>query len=263
MKSSIRSTKVDLAKSLSAANEKRADEPMTVSTILSAVDCAHESSSEALQPPISVEAEAVRKALIAAGLETPMVENQLSKEEKQQAIETHMRGILTTLGMDLRDDSLLATPARVAKMYVQEVFSGLDYQNFPKITMIDNKMDADEMVRVKDIEVLSTCEHHLVTIDGLARIAYVPRDRIIGLSKLNRVARFFGQRPQVQERLNQQIFVALQTLLGTKDVAVAIEANHYCVKSRGVKDGSSSTATIATGGVFKTDPGKRQEFLTL
>ena len=212
---------------------------------------------------ISSEASAVRAALIQAGLETPLRDSVLSNEEKQAAIEVHMTEIMRTLGLDLDDDSLQATPLRVAKMLVDESFSGLDYTTFPKITTIENKMKVDEMVRVKDIEVLSTCEHHFVTIDGLARIAYIPKDKIIGLSKLNRVARFFSRRPQVQERLNQQILVALQTILGTDDVAVAIEATHYCVKSRGVSDAGSTTATIATGGVFKHNPAKRQEFLAL
>lgn len=146
-------------------------------------------------------------------------------------------------------------------MYVDEVFSGLDYQNFPKITVIENKMNVSEMVRVKDITLTSTCEHHLVTIDGKAAVAYIPRVKIIGLSKINRIVRFFAQRPQVQERMTQQILVALQTLLESDDVAVTIDATHYCVKSRGVMDATSETTTTALGGIFKSNPATRAEFL--
>ena len=172
-----------------------------------------------------------------------------------------MREILTLLELDLTDDSLEETPHRIAKMYVDEIFSGLDYSNFPKITVIENKMDMSEMVRVKGITVTSTCEHHLVTIDGLATVAYIPRGKIIGLSKINRIVRFFAQRPQVQERMTQQILVALQTLLESDDVAVTIDATHYCVKSRGVMDATSETTTTALGGIFKSNPATRHEFL--
>ena len=146
-------------------------------------------------------------------------------------------------------------------MYVDEIFGGLDYANFPKISLIENKMQVEEMVRVDDISVVSTCEHHFVTIDGESRVAYIPKDRIIGLSKINRIVRFFSQRPQVQERLTQQVLVALQTLLETDDVAVTIDAMHYCVKSRGVMDVNSRTQTTALGGQFKEDPRTRAEFL--
>lgn len=159
-----------------------------------------------------------------------------------------MREILNLLGLDLTDDSLEETPQRIAKMYVDEIFSGLDYANFPKITVIENKMKVSEMVKVKDITLTSTCEHHLVTIDGTAAVAYIPRGKIIGLSKINRIVRFFAQRPQVQERMTQQILVALQTLLESDDVAVTIDATHYCVKSRGVMDATSVTTTTALGG---------------
>ena len=172
-----------------------------------------------------------------------------------------MKDIVTTLGLDLRDDSLTETPHRIAKMYVDELFGGLDYRNFPKISVIDNKMGVEEMVKVDNISVISTCEHHFVTIDGASRVAYIPKDKIIGLSKINRIVRFFAQRPQVQERLTQQILVALQTLLETHDVAVTIDATHYCVKSRGVMDSNSSTQTTALGGQFKADHRTRAEFL--
>lgn len=172
-----------------------------------------------------------------------------------------MTAIMRLLNLDLTDDSLAETPSRIAKMYVDEIFSGLDYANFPKITLIENKMSVDEMVTVRDITLTSTCEHHFVTIDGKATVAYIPKDYVIGLSKINRIVRFFSQRPQVQERLTQQILVALQTLLGTTNVAVSIDAIHYCVKSRGVCDATSSTSTTSLGGLFKSNPSTRQEFL--
>ncbi|OBT15496.1 GTP cyclohydrolase I FolE [Vibrio sp. UCD-FRSSP16_10] len=203
----------------------------------------------------------VKEALASRGLETPMVPNELTADDKKNKIEYHMREILGLLQLDLTDDSLQDTPKRIAKMYVDEVFSGLDYQRFPKITVIENKMNVSEMVRVKDITLTSTCEHHLVTIDGRAVVAYIPRTKIIGLSKINRIVRFFAQRPQVQERMTQQILVALQTLLESDDVAVKIDATHYCVKSRGVMDATSETTTTALGGIFKSNPATRHEFL--
>ena len=210
---------------------------------------------------ISAEAERVRRALIERGIETPMLETGLDRQQKYEQIRDSFRDIAQTLGLDLSDDSLRETPQRIAKMYVDEIFSGLDYGRFPKITVIDNKMQVEEMVLVDDIDVTSTCEHHFVTIDGRARVAYLPRAKIIGLSKINRIVRFFAQRPQVQERLTQQVLVALQILLETDDVAISINAVHYCVKSRGVMDTNSKTRTTALGGVFKQDPATRSEFL--
>ena len=211
---------------------------------------------------MSPEAEQVRCALVDRGLETPLVANGLSRDEKYQRIAAAFTDITRTLGLDLSDDSLCETPHRIAKMYVDEVFSGLDYSQFPKISVIENKMQVDEMVQVDKIDLVSTCEHHFVTIDGSARVAYIPGDKIIGLSKINRIVRFFSQRPQVQERLTQQILVALQTLLATEDVAVTINAVHYCVKSRGVMDTNSTTRTSALGGAFKKDPATRSEFIS-
>lgn len=190
-----------------------------------------------------------------------MTANGLTRDERYDVIQASFTEILNTLGLDLRDDSLEQTPHRIAKMYVDEIFSGLDYTHFPKITVIENKMNVEEMVCVDDIDLTSTCEHHFVTIDGAAKVAYIPKDTVIGLSKINRLVRFFSQRPQVQERLTQQILVAMQTLLGTEDVAVTINAVHYCVKSRGVQDGNSHTRTTSLGGVFKSDPASRAEFL--
>lgn len=210
---------------------------------------------------MSSEASLVQSTLAARGLETPMVVNSFSAEEKYQRIKELMTEVVSTLGLDLTDDSLAETPHRIAKMYVDEVFAGLDYTNFPKISVIDNKMQVDEMVKVSDINLTSTCEHHFITIDGSATVAYIPANKIIGLSKINRIVRFFAQRPQVQERLTQQILVALQALLETENVAVSIHATHYCVKSRGVMDTNSETTTTALGGIFKTNVHTRAEFL--
>ena len=218
-------------------------------------------SSMLFDSNLSAEAMVVRQALIEKGLETPMIDNGLSRDQKYASIKASMTDVVTTLGLDLSDDSLMETPHRIAKMYVDELFSGLDYSNFPKISVIDNKMNVEEMVKVDNISVISTCEHHFVTIDGASRVAYIPQNKIIGLSKINRVVRFFAQRPQVQERLTQQVLVALQTLLETDDVAVTIDATHYCVKSRGVMDANSSTQTTALGGAFKNDHRTRAEFL--
>jgi GTP cyclohydrolase I len=210
---------------------------------------------------ISSEARRVSDALVERGLETPLIRNGLTRDEKYQRIRGSVTEIAETLGLDLRDDSLQETPHRIAKMYVDEIFAGLDYSQFPKISVIDNKMGVEEMVKIDEIGLVSTCEHHFVTIDGAARVAYIPRDKIIGLSKINRIVRFFAQRPQVQERLTQQVLVALQTLLETDDVAVTINATHYCVKARGVMDVNSRTSTTALGGAFKADPSTRAEFL--
>ena len=210
---------------------------------------------------LSPEALLVRETLVREGLETPMIDNGLSNQAKYERIRELMTDVIETLGLDLSDDSLAETPHRIAKMYVSEIFSGLDYSKFPKLSLIDNKMGADEMVKIREIDLTSTCEHHFVTIDGTAKVAYIPKERIIGLSKINRIVRFFGQRPQVQERLTRQILVALQALLETDDVAVNIDATHYCVKSRGVMDTNSQTSTTALGGCFRENIHTRAEFL--
>lgn len=197
------------------------------------------------------------------GVETPVVANQLSKEEKLEKIEDSIRDVMVTLGLDLTDDSLIDTPKRVAKMYVQEIFSGLDYENFPKCTAVENKMNYDEMVIEKDITCISSCEHHLITIDQKATIAYIPKNKVLGLSKLNRIAKFFAQRPQIQERYAEQVFHALEFILETDNIAVVVRGKHYCVAARGVEDTSSFTVTSKLGGAFKTDPTLRKEFMDL
>ncbi|MFC3151717.1 GTP cyclohydrolase I FolE [Litoribrevibacter euphylliae] len=210
---------------------------------------------------LSEEARSVRKALVEKGLETPLVETGLSNEQKYERIKGLMTEVVGTLGLDLTDDSLAETPHRIAKMYVEEIFSGLDYSAFPKMALIENKMSVDEMIKVQDISLTSTCEHHFVVIDGTAKVAYIPKDKIIGLSKINRIVQFFAQRPQVQERLTQQVLIALQALLETENVAVTISATHYCVKARGVRDVNSSTVTTSLGGAFKSNATTRAEFL--
>ena len=210
---------------------------------------------------LSPEASRVRTSLIEHGLETPMIETGLSARQKYERVKILMAEVVSTLGLDLSDDSLAETPHRIAKMYVHEIFSGLDYTQFPKVSLIDNKMGANEMVKIRDIDLTSTCEHHFVTIDGVAKVAYIPEAKIIGLSKINRIVRFFGRRPQVQERMTRQILVALQVLLDTENVAVSVDATHYCVKSRGVMDTNSQTSTTALGGCFKKNIHTRAEFL--
>lgn len=193
---------------------------------------------------------------------SPTVESNLTSEEKIETIKKHFSVIMETLGLDLNDDSLKDTPKRIAKMYVNEIFGGLDEKNFPKITVIENKMVYDQMVCIQDIEVLSTCEHHFQPIDGFATIAYIPKTKVIGLSKLNRIAEFFARRPQVQERLTKQIADCLQFILETEDVAVHINAKHYCMIARGIQDSHSTTTTSDLRGAFKTGPETRSEFLS-
>jgi len=199
--------------------------------------------------------------LIDRGLETPMVDSHLSPEEQRQRIQAHFTEIMKVLGLDLGDDSLVDTPRRIAKMYVSEIFGGLDYRSFPRLTVVENKMACDEMIRVDNISLSSTCEHHFITIDGSATVAYIPKNKVVGLSKINRIVTFFARRPQIQERLTEQVLVALQTLLGTEDVAVSMTAAHFCVKARGVMDSKSTTTTTALGGAFKLSPETRKEFL--
>jgi GTP cyclohydrolase I len=170
---------------------------------------------------------------------------------------------METLGLDLSDDSLEETPKRVAKMYVNEIFWGLKPENFPKCTVIENKMGYDEMVIEKDITLMSNCEHHFVTIDGKAHVAYIPKGKVLGLSKLNRIVEYFARRPQVQERIAEQVYHALAFILGTEDIAVVIEGVHYCVKSRGVEDHGSYTYTAKLGGCFRSEPEARAEFMSL
>jgi GTP cyclohydrolase I len=201
--------------------------------------------------------------LVKYEVETPMSPNSISRTDKIESIKTNCANILNTLGLDLLDDSLSETPARYAKMLVNEIFWGLDYEAFPKCTTVNNKMHYDEMVVEKGINVQSNCEHHLVVIDGKATVAYIPKDKVLGLSKINRIVEYFSKRPQIQERLTEQIYHALQFVLETDDIAVVINAQHFCVKSRGVEDVGSSTITSKLGGSFRSDSAARAEFMGL
>lgn len=195
-------------------------------------------------------------------LPTPQRPNGLTDEQKRTKIAASIKEILETLGMDLENDSITDTPRRIAKMYVDEIFSGLNSNNVPKITTIKNEMKYDQMIVVRDIAVLSTCEHHFQTIEGRAVVAYIPTEKVIGLSKINRIVDFFARRPQVQERLTKQIADALETLLGTPHVAVSINAKHYCVIARGIRDVGSTTSTTEVRGDFRESDATRKEFLT-
>lgn len=195
-------------------------------------------------------------------IETPMIDYslQLSDHDKKDKIAFHFRKIMETLGLDLNDDSLQGTPKRVAKMYVEEIFSGLNPENKPEVRLFENKYSYNEMLVERDITIYSNCEHHFVPIIGKAHIGYISNGKVIGLSKLNRIAQYFAQRPQVQERLTVQIAHELQDILETKDVAIVIDAKHLCVSARGVKDVNSETVTSFYGGQFE-DSDTRKEFL--
>lgn len=215
----------------------------------------------------------IHNHLVSCGVETPCahdpviekfgIEKTMDRKDKIAKIEECFTTIMETLGLDLSDDSLMETPRRVAKMYVNEIFWGLDYEAFPKCTTVDNKMKYDEMVVERYVNVQSNCEHHFVIIDGVATVAYIPKQKVLGLSKINRIVEYFSKRPQIQERLTEQIYHALQFILETDNIGVIIHAQHFCVKSRGVEDTGSSTVTSKLGGVFKTDPNVRTEFMRL
>jgi GTP cyclohydrolase I len=193
-------------------------------------------------------------------LETPMKPDAftMSDEEKKYRISGYFAEIMNVLGLDLNDDSLKGTPDRVAKMYVEEIFSGLNPDNKPKVALFDNKYQYNQMLVEKNITLFSNCEHHFVPIIGVAHVAYISSGKVIGLSKINRIVQYFAKRPQVQERLTNQIANELTKVLDTKDVAVIVDAKHLCVSSRGVEDNASSTVTTYYGGKFN-DPEKIRE----
>lgn len=199
---------------------------------------------------------------ISTSIDTPMRPDAfvLTDDEKKAKIEFHFRQIMETLGLDLTDDSLRGTPKRVAKMYVDEIFSGLNPKNEPSIALFENKYQYNGMLVEKNISFYSNCEHHFVPIIGKAHVAYISNGKVIGLSKLNRIVQYFAKRPQVQERLTIQIAKELKKVLGTEDIAVLIDAKHLCVSSRGIKDESSATVTSYYGGQFLADNTKN-EFL--
>ncbi|MEL6134745.1 MAG: GTP cyclohydrolase I FolE [Bacteroidota bacterium] len=199
---------------------------------------------------------------VATSVETPLRPDafDIDDETKMDLIESKFRDIMEIMGLDLTDDSLSGTPRRVAKMYIKEIFSGLDPKNAPKIALFENQYHYGEMLVERDITFFSNCEHHFVPIIGKAHVAYISDGKVVGLSKLNRVVQHFARRPQVQERMTRQIAEHLKDVLGTENVAVVIDAQHLCVASRGVKDITSSTVTSDYSGKFK-DPETKKEFL--
>ncbi len=194
--------------------------------------------------------------------ETPMRPDAFERDDelKIELIEKHFREIMTILGLDLNDDSLAGTPKRVAKMYVQEVFSGLNPANKPEVTLFNNSYNYDQMLVEKNITFFSNCEHHFVPILGKAHVAYISNGQVIGLSKINRIVQYYAKRPQVQERLTVQIANELKTILGTEDVAVVLDAAHMCVSSRGIQDVNSKTITSQFFGKFREDAVKQEFF---
>lgn len=192
---------------------------------------------------------------ISTSVETPLREDAFYKtdEEKIKNIQFHFRKIMEELGLDLTDDSLSGTPYRFAKMYVKELFYGLNPKNKPKLSVFNNKYGYKKMLIEQNITIDSSCEHHFLPITGHAHIAYIPKDKVIGLSKINRLVDYYAHRPQVQERLSLQILKDLQNTLDTKDVIVVIAAKHLCVSSRGIKDKNSFTTTIEYGGAFENE----------
>lgn len=200
---------------------------------------------------------------ISTSFDTPMRPDAFEKDDelKIELIEKHFREIMHILGLDLTDDSLQGTPRRVAKMYVQEVFSGLNPDNKPQVKLFENKYQYQQMLVEKDIIFYSNCEHHFVPIHGKAHVAYISSGKVIGLSKINRIVQYYAQRPQVQERLTVQIANELKQTLETEDVAVVLDAAHMCVSMRGIKDTHSSTITSSYSGKFEEDT-TRKEFLT-
>lgn len=200
---------------------------------------------------------------ICTSADTPLKKDafNITDEEKINVIASHFREIMNTLGLDLKDDSLKGTPRRVAKMFVKEIFSGLNPKNKPMVTLFENKYRYNQMLVEKNITIYSSCEHHFVPIVGKAHVAYISSGKVIGLSKLNRLVQYYAQRPQVQERLTMQIANELKSVLETESVAVIIDASHLCVSSRGIQDTSSSTVTVQYSGKFMQEDIKN-EFLS-
>ena len=197
---------------------------------------------------------------VSRSLETPLRDDafEISDKRKKEIIADHFKVIMETLGLDLSDDSLMGTPDRVAKMYVDEIFNGLNPKNKPKVALFQNKYQYNEMLVEKNITFYSNCEHHFVPIIGKAHVSYISSGKVIGLSKINRIVEYFAKRPQVQERLTNQIGNELKDILGTEDVAVIIDAKHLCVSSRGIKDDTSTTTTSYYSGKFKNKSTKRE-----
>lgn len=204
----------------------------------------------------------VQEHLCTNQIETPGAGWKAWNDVTRTAVAISFREIMETMNLDLKDDSLSGTPERVAKMFLHEIFYGLDYRNFPDVLSIQNKMHCDEVITTT-CQVRSMCEHHFVPFMGTAYIGYIPKDKVLGLSKFNRIVDFFSRRPQIQERLTEQVSASLQIVLETDDVAVVIKAEHFCVKLRGVQDTLSKTTTSKLQGRFRSVPELRAEFLSL
>ncbi|MCH7403097.1 GTP cyclohydrolase I FolE [Belliella kenyensis] len=200
---------------------------------------------------------------VGTSYDTPLREDafEMDDELKIELIEKHFKEIMLIMGLDLTDDSLKGTPKRVAKMYIKEIFSGLNPKNKPEAKLFENKYKYNEMLVEKDITFFSNCEHHFVPIYGKAHVAYISNGNVIGLSKINRIVQYYAKRPQVQERLTMQIGNELKEVLGTDDIAVVIDANHMCVSSRGINDVNSSTVTSYYSGKFEREEQSRNEFM--
>ncbi|WP_236973568.1 GTP cyclohydrolase I FolE [Membranihabitans maritimus] len=215
-----------------------------------------------LAQEILEEIESKGDAHITHSIDTPMRDDafDLSEDEKLEIISEKFEEIMETLGLDLTDDSLKGTPYRVAKMFVKEIFYGLDPANKPKISVFDNKYQYNKFIIEKDISVKSTCEHHFLPIIGKAHVAYISKGKVIGLSKINRIVDYCARRPQVQERMTRQILEELKEALNTEDVIVVVDAKHFCVTTRGIQDDNSSTITMDYSGAFNS-VSNRKEFM--
>jgi GTP cyclohydrolase I len=205
----------------------------------------------------------VHEHLMSLGLETPTIPNALTDHDKKVIIEQNVKEIMVALGLDATNDSLRDTPRRIAKMYVDEVFKGLNYEHFPKIMTFENSFKNAGMVVEKGIKVNSACSHHFVPTIGTAVVGYIPNSKVLGLSKINRVVDFFARRPQEQERYGMQVLETLKFILGSNDVAVYIDASHYCVKWRGVENDDATMVVSCLSGEFMNNPTVRQEFYSL
>ncbi len=201
---------------------------------------------------------------ILTNVDTPMRQDAFKKsdEEKIEIIQEYFHGIMSTLGLDLSDDSLKGTPYRFAKMYVKELFAGLDPKNKPSTSVFDNKYEYNKMLIEKNITFSSACEHHFLPIVGTAHVGYISTGKVIGISKINRIVEYYGKRPQVQERITLQVYNELKEALKSEDVIVVVDAEHLCISTRGIKDRTSSTVTMEYGGVFN-ESAQREEFLRL
>lgn len=212
---------------------------------------------------LNKEAILIHKILLKNGLENPLIHPQIkiNISTRKKLISKYISKIMYLLNLDIKNSNIIDTPKRIMKMYIEEIFLGLNYSNFPKVTFIKNKIKLKDIITIRKIRLTSMCEHHFVIIDGEADIAYIPNKKIIGLSNIGSITNFFAARPQIQERLTKQILITLQTLLGTKNVAVSINAIHHCIKLKGCYDKYSSTNTLSLGGIFRSSESMRREFL--